>query len=210
MKFLVTRPEHDDTTHYLSSWAKQVIICAENHGLRIMDLNRERAVKAEFEGKINAGNPCLVMLNGHGDNNLVAGHKNEPLLIGGINDLLLKSRMVYALSCKSAKELAPRSIASGTKSYTGYDDDFIFNYMPSMLSRPLNDGRARMFFEPSNMFMESLIKGNTVEEAKYKAVQIFRRNISKALGSPDSARLAKNLWWDLKHFVSHGDLNATI
>ncbi|MDI6738386.1 MAG: hypothetical protein QME12_07800 [Nanoarchaeota archaeon] len=210
MKFLVTRPEHDDTTHYLSSWAKQIMVCAENHGLQIIDLNRERAVKAEFEGKINAGNPCLVMLNGHGGDNLVAGHKNEPLLIGGINDRLLKSRIVYALSCMSAKELAPRSIQSGAKCYTGYDDDFIFNYMPSMLSRPLNDERARMFFEPSNLFMKSLIKGNCVEEAKAKAVRLFKRNIAKALASPISARLAKNLWWDLKHFVSHGNLNASI
>lgn len=150
------------------------------------------------------------MLNGHGDDNIVTGHQNEPLLIGRTNDKLMKSRIIYALSCRSAKELGPKTVSSGAKSYTGYDDDFIFSYTPSMITRPLNDDKAKLFFEPSNIFMESLIKGNTVQEAKSKSEQLFRKNIAKALGSQNGANIAKNLWWDLKHFVSHGGLSAAI
>ncbi len=210
MNFLITRPEHDDTTHYLSNWAKNVITCAESRSFDIIDLNREMAVQKEFESRIIKNNPCLVMLNGDGNDNLVTGHQNKPLLIGGTNEKLMKSRIIYALSCRSAKELGPNCVAAGAKSYTGYNDDFIFNYTPSMISRPLNDDKAMLFFEPSNLFIDSLIKGNTIQEAKSKSEQLFRKNIAKALGGQNGANLAKNLWWDLRHFVSHGNLNATI
>ncbi|MFH1065330.1 MAG: hypothetical protein V1734_02380 [Nanoarchaeota archaeon] len=210
MNFLITRPEHDDTTHYLSNWAKKVIGCAEIHSFNVTDLNREMAVQKEFESRIAKNNPCLVMLNGHGDDNLVTGHQNKPLLVGGTNDKLMKSRIVYALSCRSAKELGIKAVSSGAKSYTGYNDDFVFSYTPSMISRPLNDEKAMLFFEPSNLFIDSLIKGNTVEEARAKTEQLFKKNITKALGISHGANIAKNLWWDLRHFVSHGDLNATI
>ncbi len=40
---------------------------------------------------------------------------------------MLKEKIVYAISCQSAKNLGKKSIKSGTKSYImGYDDDFIF------------------------------------------------------------------------------------
>ena len=33
--YLITRPEHDDTTHYLSNWSKETIKIAENQGWKV-------------------------------------------------------------------------------------------------------------------------------------------------------------------------------
>ena len=36
--FLITRPEHDDTTHYLSYWSKELIEIAKKKRIAVFDL----------------------------------------------------------------------------------------------------------------------------------------------------------------------------
>ncbi|MBU4245715.1 MAG: hypothetical protein ABIF85_03650 [Nanoarchaeota archaeon] len=209
--YLVTRPEHDTTTHYLSYWNKEMINAAQKKGMKVLDLNREDANRQKFESMIIKMSPNLVVLNGHGDDNTVTGHNNQPLVKAGENESLLKSKIVYALSCRSAKILGPKSVESGAISYTGYDDDFIFSYEPENISRPLHDGTAKLFLEPSNLFVDSLIKGNTVDESRKRTENLLRKNLVKSLGSTIAdASLARFLWWDLRHFVSHGNMDATL
>ncbi len=59
---LLTRPEHDDTTYYLSCWCKEAISFAENKNIKVLDLNREKANKKEFESRINTFCPNLIVL----------------------------------------------------------------------------------------------------------------------------------------------------
>lgn len=209
--YLLTRPEHDDTTHYLSSWCQATIGLAQEKGIKVLDLHREKANASEIENRINQFSPDLVVLNGHGSENAVMGHRNQPLIQAGKNENLLSSRVVYAISCKSAKSLGPTSVQAGAINYTGYDDDFIFVYEPRNAARPLHDETARLFLEPSKIFVDSLLKGNTVDESRKRAANLLRKNMLKSLsGAGKDTNVARFLWWDLKHFVSHGDMNATI
>ncbi len=208
--YLITRPEHDDTTYYPSSWSRGTIEKAENHGIRTIDLHRQKAVKKEVESRIKKFAPRLIVLNGHGDENRVTGHKNQPVIIAGENDKVLQSAIVYAISCKSAKNLGPKSVENGTTSYSGYDDDFIFFYEPQNASRPLNDKTAELFLKPSLIFIESLLKRNTVDEARQRAIKEMKRNLYYTLGNTSETHLAKFIWWNMKHFVSHGDSQATL
>jgi len=209
--YLITRPEHDDTTHYLSSWGKETIKVAESQGVRVLDLHGERANKKEFESKIKKLSPKLVMFNGHGDSDLVTGHKNQELIKAGVNEGLLKAKIVYALSCKSAKVLGPASIQAGALSYTGYEDDFIFIYEPEFFTRPLLDKTAELFLEPSNIFVESLIKGNSVIESFERSRNILKKNFNRAVSTLESdPTAARFLWWNLKNFKSCGDLNVSV
>lgn len=209
--YLITRPEHDDTTYYLSQWSKETIELAESHGAKVLDLQGKKANKEEFNGKMKKFSPKLVMINGHGDVDLVMGHNNQLLIKAGINEELLKSKIVYSRSCKSAKVLGPKSIQAGALSYTGYEDDFIFIYEPELFSRPLKDKTAKLFLEPSNIFIESLIKGNDIKDSFERARSILKQNFNKAISTleqdPTTARF---LWWNLKNFVSHGDMNASV
>ncbi len=208
--YLITRPEHDDTTHYLSKWSKDTISLAEEKGIKVLDLLREKAIKSEVESKLKKFSPNLVVFNGHGSEDIVTGHKNKELIRAGNNETLLKDKIVYAISCRSAKILGEKSVKAGTISYSGYDEDFIFVYDPNKITTPCGDSTAKLFLEHSQIFVESIIKGNTIEEAKKKAENILKENIKNLLGSNQDPSLVKYLWWDLKHFVSLGDLGIAI
>lgn len=209
--YFLTRPEHDATTYYLSQWAKGTIEYARRKGIKVIDLHRQRARKQEVKSLLESQCPKLVVFNGHGDDDDVRGHNNEPLITAGQNESLLASKIVYAISCSSAKSLGPKSVSAGAISYIGYDDDFIFLYEPAKFSRPLQDETARFFLEPSRLFVESLIKGNSVVEARKKCENMLKDTIKGLLGGNQSdPGLTRYLWWDLKHFVSHGDADATL
>jgi hypothetical protein len=208
-EMLITRPEHDPTTHYLSNWSKEVIELAESKNIKVFDLNREKAIRKNVGSRLDRPLCNLTFFNGHGNFNMITGHNNKPIIIGGENENWLKSKIVYAISCKSAMELGPKSINAGAIAYTGFDDDFIFVYEPENISRPLHDNTAKLFLEPSQLFIKSLIKGNSVKEGMEKTKKLLTDNLLKALSNNDTSS-AKYLWWNLKHFVSHGNLDAKL
>ena len=205
--YLLTRPEHDDTTYYLSNWCKETIKLSEERGIKVLDLTKEKANRLEFENRMNNFSPDLVVLHGHGNEDMVTGHKNQPLVVINENENLLNSKIVYAISCRSAKNLGRKSIEAGAINYSGYEDDFIFIYEPDKISRPLTDETAKLFLEHSKIFIESLIKGNSVGESFERSKRILKSNFIKAL-SEKNAPAARYLWWDLKNFSSQGNLNA--
>ncbi len=129
----------------------------------------------------------------------------------GINDDSLTGKIVYALSCKSAKLLGPACIKLGTQTYIGYEEDFIFMYSNEKLSRPLEDKTAELFFDPSNQVFISLIKGQDAETAHKNSKRAFIRNVQKLLTSQTSSEetaALRYLLWDLRHQVCLGDGSA--
>ena len=61
------------------------------------------------------------------------------------------------------------------------------------------------------LFIDSLLKGNTIGEAYERAKERLRENLLKLLGTQEQdAALARYLWWNLRHFVVHGDKEAKI
>jgi len=211
MNILVTRPEHDDTTYYLSHWSKKILDFAKKKGEKIFDLNRERATKKEVTSFLSKKNPEFVIFNGHGDDDLVSGHKNETLIKAGENEGLLKNKMIYAISCKSAKKLGPESISAGAISYIGYDDDFVFIYEKNKITNPLIDDIAKIYLEPSNELIISLIKGNSTSESYKRSQDMFMTNLKKLLTSEaPSTPAVRYLWWDIKHQVLLGDKEAAL
>ncbi len=107
---LVTRPNFDLTTRYISAWAEKVIEFAKLKNKKVFDLAKSRANLKEFESVIRKQDPGLIFLNGHGNENQVTGQNNQVLLALGNNEDLLKNKSVYALSCRSGKSLGPGSI----------------------------------------------------------------------------------------------------
>lgn len=212
-KILITRPEHDDTTHYLSHWSKQAVDLAGNKGIKVFDLHRENANKAKFQSMVQKQNPEFIIFNGHGDIDKIGGHKDEILVQSHKDEKVLCNRIVYAHTCSAAKILGPLAIEEGAISFLGYDEDFIFFYDPKMISRPLQDETAKKFLEASTEAISSVIKGNTIEEAQKRAKELFRKNISKMLSSEASeedARMVPYLWGDMRHLVLCGDKEAKL
>ena len=211
VSMIITRPDHDDVTHYLHSWSEQIISEAESKNVKVVDLEKNRAIRREVENVLEKIPAQIVIFNGHGSDSSIAGHNFEVLIKSGENESLLKSKIVYAISCSSGKILGPKSIDAGAISFTGYDDVFFLAREPIKISRPLEDGLAELFLKHSNVFVISLIKGNSVSDSFEKSKFIMKENFTKLLAGGDSkSSVARYLWWNYKHFVSHGNLNATI
>jgi len=208
---LVTRPQHDPTTHYLFYWNQKVIDFAKKKGVGIIDLQRRRANRKEFASVVVKRSPRLILFNGHGSKDSIGGQENEILVKAGENEDLLENKIVYALSCETAKLLGPKSVVSGTASYLGYDEVFIFYYSDDRISKPLKDERAGLFLEPSNQIAISLLKGHTTGDAHQRSQKSFLKNIQKLLSSESAETyLVRFLVWDMRHQVCLGDTKALL
>ncbi len=126
MRLIITRPQHDVTTRYLSSWAGEIIDFAKKKGIDVYDLVKEKANRAEFEGRVKKIKPEAVFLNGHGSDDCVTGHDNSVLVSVKENHEILNNKITYALSCNSGKKLGPKVVENGNAAYIGYSDEFIF------------------------------------------------------------------------------------
>lgn len=203
---LVTRPNFDLTTRYLSAWAKKIIELAKEKCDKVFDLNEQRARRQEFESMMKKNEPTLVFINGHGDWDIVAGQDNDRLVRVGENEGILKSKVIYALACRSGKILGPQSVKFGANAYIGYNDDFIFLYNQDKRMYPEQDTVAAIFLEPSNQVMVSLLKNHSPQEAHINSKKSFARKITKLLSSQSSAvesSAVKYLIWDMQHQVCH-------
>lgn len=205
---LITAPDHDTTTRYLSAWSSKILELVDKKNIQVINLKRKKANIKELKSRLLKMKPLFIFFNGHGNNNHITGYENEILIQAGNNEDLLKHKIIYAVSCRSAVKLGLKSIKAGALTYIGYTGDFIFCNDDHKISRPLNDKIAKLFLEPSNQVAVSLIKGNKSEEASKRSKKFFIRNIQKMLSSEassESNQYAKFLWWNMKHQVCLGD-----
>lgn len=199
---LLTRPDFDRTTRYVSAWAGEVIDFAKTKGSKFFDLAGERAKIVVFESMLKKQQPDLIFLNGHGGTDCVSGQDYEILVKKGVNEHILSGKIVYALSCSSGKELGPASIKAGAKAYIGYSEEFVFIFDEHQRTHPGQDNLGQAFSEPSNQVMISLLKGHTPREAYVASKKSYIRSIQKLVTSrtPKKETAAiKYLLWNLRH-----------
>ncbi|MBI2618272.1 hypothetical protein HYW58_02355 [Candidatus Kaiserbacteria bacterium] len=213
-RFLVTRPEYDYTTRYLSSWIKQCFPFIESKKFSIIDLHRTRANRKEFHSVISKRNLSYIVLNGHGNTTKVAGNGDDEILLeAGKDSDVLKGKVTYAVSCQSARILGKEVGKNKDTTYIGYNDDFAFIYLEKHRTRPLEDRVAAIFLDPSNAIVISLFKGHMAGEAVSRGKQEFLKNIQRLLTSkigPDEYSALRYLVWDMKQLVLYGDSRKKI
>lgn len=210
---LITRPFYENPTNYLFHWSRPIIELAREQGFYVVDLARKKAIKAELEGRLRKVKPNLVVLNGHGNEKMVFGQDNEPLITMGENEKLLANKIVFTRACLSARSLGKSCVQNGTKAYLGYDEDFIFRFEWENITKPLKDETAALFMEPSNQTARSLIKGNSAKQSNENGKNAFLKNIFKLLTSEttkDESETVRYLLWDMRHQICLGNENATI
>lgn len=207
-RLLVTRPEHDLGTRYLSRWSEEILKEAKRRGIEVSDLHKEKAVRREFEGRVKKFDPAFVLMNGHGSERSVTGHDDETLVEQDDNAEILHGRVTYAVSCDSAAELGKAVAQEKDTAYIGYTKSFIFNINRKYINKPTSDSRASQFLEASNQVPFSLFKGHSAQEASRRSKDAFRRAILKLLSSapsdPEAQEDAKELLWDMTHQVCLG------
>ena len=63
-KMIITRPEHDPSTRYLSRWSEYIIKIAKQKGVEVFDLHKEKATRKGLEGRIKKTSPDFSICKG--------------------------------------------------------------------------------------------------------------------------------------------------
>lgn len=182
-KTLFVRPSHDDVTAYLHFYSKDLMNDSAEKGFKTIDKEKESANKQIVTNIIKTQNPEFIMFNGHGSPTMICGHYDEPIIEAGKNQGLIKNKIVYSLSCSSALILG-KSVGDGKSTFIGYVDEFALGMDTNNQITIYKDERARLFLEPSNLLVKSLLKGNTAKDAVIKAKNLMKLNISKLKTDP--------------------------
>lgn len=210
---LITRPNHDLITTYLYYWSQSIIKEAINKNIRIFDLSGKKANRNLLTSYIKKHNPIFIHFNGHGGNSLIAGYDNEILIEVNKNDKLLAQKIIYALSCDSAKILGYSCVKNGALAFIGYKRKYILAYDVKSYTRPLKDKLARLFLEPSNLITISILKGNTVRNAFRKSQDSMSRHFLYMISTKATALeqdAASFLWANKKSQDLIGDENSKL
>lgn len=202
---LVVRPDHELVTKYLCVWSDEIISLLEQKGINKLDLKGKKATRKDFESYIKKHKPSVIFLNGHGNAGTIAGYDDKTIV-----DVtsVLEEAIVYARSCDAGRELGPALIARGTRAFIGYNRKFILGYLPDKVMHPRKDPIARLFLEPSNLAVSTVLKGNTAAEAHDRSraamYKNFRRMIS-SIATFEERFAARWLWSNIKGQILLGN-----
>lgn len=197
----MTRPEYDDTTKYLSCYAKLLIKEAEKNRIVVKDFKSGNVKRKKVAKFIKKQNPKLIFFNGHGNSNLIEGDKGEVLIKENENDTLLIGKITYARACFATVSLGKKYTAFLDTCFIGYNIPFSFWIDETWCSNPIKDKTAALYLIPSNELISYLIKGNTVEEAVLKSKNAMiesMRNLLSQKKEPGVLQKFRVLWDNFK------------
>lgn len=200
MKALLTSPEYDSITHYLRAWSLR--LKKEHRGQsRFIHLDRKDANRKNFENLLKKRSIDIVIINGHGGVDRMAGNDGE-IILDENNNNLLEGTKVHSLSCKTAKQLGPKTVAKGAEAYIGYDEDFVLVYDESKISKPEKDKTAGLFLDAAFTAPKALLNGKTIVESVELTRKKYDKSILEAFNSDvqsEDDQFIKYLIWDRNH-----------
>lgn len=203
MQALLTSPDYDKVTLYLKAWSKKLVRSFKSNVVFHI-LDKKNVNRKNFESFLEKKSFDVVLLNGHGANDRLAGEDGE-IILDSDNISLLKGKSVHALSCQTAKKLGPAAMEAGAKAYIGYDEDFVFVNDDSKLTRPEEDETAALFLDPAFTAPKALLNQKTANEAYCLAIKEYDRSIMKAFNSDvqsDNDQFIRYLIADRNHLVA--------
>ena len=202
MQVLISSPEVDELTRYLSVWTKDTI---QNNKLnhKYFALYGKKPTRKKVEGILKKKSINLVLLNGHGADDKIAGAKNE-IILDTNNAEALDGAVVHALSCNTAASLGPYAVQQGAKAYIGYDQPFIASIQKGKISNPKHDDTAALFLDAAFTAPKTLLNGKTPKQAIDATKKAYNNSIAKALNSDiqsDNDQFIGWLLWDRNHLT---------
>lgn len=209
---LLTRPSYDLITSYFFYWSKSVIELAESKNVTVIDITHQKVTRRQLSGRLRKTKPEIVLLNGHGSPFEVFGDDGKELLTTK-NASDLSGSIVYARSCDSGSMLGAFAVHVGARAFIGYAKPFYMGYDKDKITHPTDDALAKLFLEPSNYVVESLLKGHPAEEASRRSKAMSQKTIQRLMSSdskPEERVYARFIWSNMQYQVCHGDSTAKL
>lgn len=207
---LLARPDFDPATLYGAYWIGVVGSKARQLGWQVTDLYKKEASSSNFRGGIEQQDPIFVHGVGHGNETMYSVEDEEITLTACQDDQIMKDRIVYLLSCRTAVELGPSMVSKGCFAYLGYRVDFTWIIMPPY--DPPTDMYGLSFMAATNAIAISILEGKTALTAYKKGVEIFNKEIDKWSKSEDveASEMVHWLTWDRDGLVLRGEQSASV
>ncbi len=210
---IITLPRYEYVVDYLTVSSKSIIQEANKKGIKVKELKDKNANRKEFESLIKSLDYKMVVFNGHGSEDTISGHGGELIIQAGVNDSLLKGRIIYARSCLAGSILGKVCMKNDKEGcFIGYTLPFMFYIDDEWRSNPHKDNVAPIFLEPSNLVPISLIKGNTSLQAHEKSKKQTLKTIKKVLRSEtkEAFLFAEKLWNNYIGQAIYGNKDAKL
>jgi len=208
---IITLPEHDLITKYITVWSNQILNSAKKVGAKIIELKREKAIKKELLGRIKKLQPELVVLNGHGNEICIAGHNDTPLL--RVGEKVFPIKIIYARACKAAQILGEELVKNGVEAFIGYKEDFVLRIDKYKVQRILDNEVAELYMTPSNQVSMALLKGSTAHEANERSKEHYKKTIQNLILAGPKSEFYQELpflYWNMSHQVCLGNPDARL
>lgn len=210
---LFSRPADDVTLNYLYYYSKELVNLSISLNHKTINKEKEESNKNTILSLIKKQKPILIIFNGHGSPEVICGHRKEIIIHSKENPEVLRNSIIYALSCSSAAILGPKAVEKGAICFIGYESDFALGKDPDSEASPKHDKIAKLFIEPSNILVSSLLKGHNIKKSIEKAKEKMLENLwylHTTKDSPEAIYYAPFLFGNFSSLISHGNENASI
>ena len=126
---------------------------------------------------------------------------------------MLRDRIVYARACSAGAELGKEAVKDNNGCFIGYRYPFSFWIDERWSAKPSNDNIARLYLEPSNEIIFSLVRRKTTQEANERSRRVMLENMRKILRlegkkEPGAMGMLQVLWNNFDGQVLHGNALA--
>ena len=123
---IITLPQFDIVTDYLSQFSEEVVEEAGKQGIKCKPLKNKDANRKEFEKVLSGLDYNFIFFNGHGSSDSIMGQSNEVLVKMGQNESILNNRIIYARACEAGEKLGKTYESCKEGCFIGYDLKFEF------------------------------------------------------------------------------------
>jgi len=198
-------------THGYNGLYHSVIDADSKNKWDIIDIRATDAKKTKIYELIDKYKPASIHGFGHGAPSIYTGDDEKPIFTS-IECAKTKGKIIYLLSCLTANLLGPAMIATGAKSYAGFNISWTWLTEGSIMRDPYDDKYAKGFYESSNELWKALCDGYTFKQALSASVAKYNYWINYWYNSsdPNKNELIKWLAHDRDGLVGLGDMSATL
>ncbi len=211
---VITLPDHDIETTYVSRWSETITTEGKRRGLKVMPLISRRANRDVIEGIVAAQDISFFIVNGHGNEDVIYGYGDETLV--DRHNVSKFKRIIYTIACEAARSLGKVAVSKNTKCFIGYTEKFVIIYDHTKTATPLKDELSKPFFDSTNRIPLSIMKGNNCAESVERARNAYEEWIVKVRNQvmeehlPEQEWILRALIWDSMSLKLLGNENSTI
>jgi len=160
--------------------------------------------RANFIPQAKIGLTVYISGIGHGNYTTYTGHMGDHILeVCKYDPAEVKDKAIHFLSCETAGQLGPDTVAKGAKCYAGYTENFILQW-DSPSTPAVNE--FELFARSDSTFDINMAHGATAQTAYNATFAAFNAAIATVPGTV----AASYLTYDRDHFKLIGDPNTKI